>query len=456
MDENSVYLIIDVNFAKSKFKIKKENLITYNELREESIKYFNIDVKNGDNIVFIYTDEDKEKNILEHNSEDIFSAANLIDDNYLLNLDLIVINNQKPNIENKINEKEKQVKNIKDSLNNEEKKREINNNVLENKLKHIGSLFQKQFYSMQKDISNMINKKYKEIENELKNLNVEVNNKNNEIIEKKRIERSNKHYMENKNKNKKENKSNKGNKNKNVKIIDGNDKIILKQDKKNEEYMLIEKSTIISPKKKNKEYDNFEFINNFIDSDELDEGEENILDKDEYAHGSNLFGSNNIKKINKNFNKIMKNINKLYKETNYSYNDIITKGNNIFEIMNKDKENNRIGVIDINKHVKHYLTEGPQKDLSLNKKIKYCNILKYLNHFLEIKNVQTTLDDNLKEEIELEINIEKEKEKDKQIAEESIKDENKLISFIDSFNKNSNKEYIQQKLENLIKSLQKK
>ena len=55
--------------------------------------------------------------------------------------------------------------------------------------------------------------------------------------------------MENKNKNQKENKSNKGNKNKNVKIIDGNDEIILKQDKKNEDYMLIEKSTIISQKK---------------------------------------------------------------------------------------------------------------------------------------------------------------------------------------------------------------
>jgi hypothetical protein len=162
--------------------------------------------------------------------------------------------------------------------------------------------------------------------------------------------------MENKNKNKKENKSNIGNKNKNVKIIDGNDKIILEQDKQNEEYMLIEKSTIIPPKKKNKEYDNFEFINNFVDSDELDEGEENILDKDEFVHGSNLFSSNNTKKNNKSYDKIMKNINKIYKETNYSYNDIITKGNNIFEIMNKDKENNRIGVIDINKHVKHYLT----------------------------------------------------------------------------------------------------
>ena len=148
----------------------------------------------------------------------------------------------------------------------------------------------------------------------------------------------------------------------------------------------------------------------------------------------------------------MKNINKLYKNKNYSYNDIKTKGSNIFEIMNNDNEM-QIGVIDINKHIKHFLTEGYNKRLSLNEKIKYYNILKYLNHFLEIKKVQAILDDNLKEEIELEIKIEKSKEKKKLKVEENIKDENTLISFLDSFNKNSNKEYVQQKIEILIKNL---
>ena len=113
----------------------------------------------------------------------------------------------------------------------------------------------------------------------------------------------------------------------------------------------------------------------------------------------------------------------------------------------------KIGVIDINKHIKHYLIEGHKKGLPLNEKIKYCKILKYLNHFLEIKKVQTILGINLKEEIELEIEKEKSKDKNKQTAEENIKDENKLINFIDSFNKNNNKEYVQQKLEILIKSL---
>ena len=455
MDKNTIYLLINVNYDNSKFKMKKEDLITYNELREESIKYFNIDITKGDNIEFIYTDEDQEKNILQHNEEDIFSAANFINNNYSLNLDLIMINSQKANIDNNINGNENKVNNIKVSLNNEEKKREINNNVLENKLKQIGFLFQKQFNLMKNDISKMINKKYKEIENQLIKLNTEVNNKNNEFIEKKRIERTNKHYIQNKNQNQKENKSNKinGNKNKNVKIIDGNEEIILKEDNKNEDFMIIEKSAInLSPKKINKLDVDLEFINNFVDSDESDEGEENILDKDDNIHGSNLFSSNNKKKLDKKYGKIMKNINKLYKNKNYSYNDIKTKGCNIFEIMNNDYEM-QIGVIDINKHIKHLLTEGYNKRLSLNEKIKYYNILKYLNHFLEIKKFQAILDDNLKEEIELEIKIEKSREKKKLKVEENIKDENTLISFLDSFNKNSNKEYAQQKLEILIKNL---
>ena len=104
----------------------------------------------------------------------------------------------------------------------------------------------------------------------------------------------------------------------------------------------------------------------------------------------------------------MKNINNLYKNKNYSYNDIITNGNNIFEIMNNDKEMPKIRVIDINKHIKHYLIEGHKKGLSLNEKIKYCKILKYLNHFLEIKKVTKYLDDILQKEIEAGIDLKRE------------------------------------------------
>jgi len=419
--------------------IKKEKVISYNELKEESIKYFNIDIKNEDNIEFIYTDEDQEKNILQHDDEDILSAANFIDNNYLLNLDLIIINNQKTNIKNKINENKNQVNNIKVNLNNEEKKREINNNMLDNKLKQIGILFKIQFYLMKNDITNMINNKYKEIENELKKLNVEINNNDNNEIIKERIEKSNEHYKQNQNQ--KENKSNKRKENK------------TKQDKNSKDYILIEKSTI-SQNNIIKENDDLKFNNDLVNNDKFNNKNENNLIKEDImnVHGSNAFNSNNNKtnKINDaKFEKIMKNINSLYKNKNNSYNDIKAKGNKIFGIMNKEK----IEVIEINKYVKYYLTKGQKNNLQLNEKIKYYNILKYLNKFLEIKNIQTDLDDILKDDIKLGLKMELIKEKYKQTEEENIKDENNLINFIDSLNKKNNKIYVQQKLNDLIKKL---
>jgi len=459
MDKNNIYLLIDVNYSNSKFTIKKEELITYNELIEESIKYFNIDIKNGDNIEFIFIDEDKEKNILEHNDEDIFKASNFINNNYLLSLDLILINNHKPNNENKINKNDKQLNNNKARLNKEEENT-IKKNEFEKKLKQVDSLFKNQFNLMQNDIYKMINKKYKEIENELIKikLNSEANNINNtKIIGKEKIESCNDHYK--KNKNQKEDKSNKGNENEgiNFTIIDGNDEIIYREDVSNKEYSIIEKSTI-SPKNiiKEDENGNINKINDIenIDNDELNEEEENYFDKDDNMQGSSIFGSNNTNKIKDNkFDDIRKNINDLYKNKNYSYNDIITKGNKIFDIMNKEKDkNNKIEIFEINEHIKTYLTSGHKKDLLSNEKIKYCNILKYLNHFLEIKNIQITLDDKLKKEIKLEINNEK---KNTEILKENTKDENKFISLIDSFN-NDNKKYVQEKLEGLIKNLQNK
>ena len=360
-------------------------------------------------------------------------------------MDLIVINSQKSKIENKINENKNQTNNNKSNLNNEEKKREINNNVLENKLKQIGNLFKTQFYLMQNDITNMINNKYKEIKDELKKLNVQVNNKNNNEIIEERIEKSNEHYKQNQNQ--KENKSNKKKENKN------------KQDKNNKDYMLNEKS-VISSNNIIKENDDLEFINNFIKINEEDNRKENNLTKEDImnAHGSTIFNFNNTKLNDKIFEKIMKNINSLYKNKNYSYKEIKAKGNDIFEIMSKNKEIHRIEAIEIikiNNNIKNCLTEGQKKDLSLNEKMKHCNLLKYLNYCLEIKNIQTTLDDKLKKDIDLENDLEKIKQnkRDKEILKESIKDKNKPIIFIDTLNKNINKINVQQNLEEIFNIL---
>ena len=473
MDDNNIFLCIDVNYANTKLKIKKEELISYNELREKSIKYFKIDIKNGDNVEFIYQDEDNEKNILEHDDKELFSAAKYIDDNYLLNLDLIIINNRNSNHENQINENEKQVNNNKAKLDKKEIDKEGNNNKFENKLKQVSFLFKNQFNLMQSNISKMINKKYKEIENELikLKLNEEINHLIiNENIEKERIER---YKDKNQNEDQKENKLNKINENEsdNFEIIDKKREIIVREVKNNKDYDLIEKRTIF-PNNINKKDDfceinkinkeNINCINDYDNtiashnSEELEE-EDNNYDKDGNNQLSFFSSNNNSKKIKEKLDKIKKHIKELNKSKNFSYNDIISKGKNIFDIMNKDKEkdnNNRIEVNQINKYIKDYLNEEHKKDISFNDKIKYCNILKYLNHFLEIKNIQATLDDNLKEEIEFEINFEKQIKDN--IIGENIKDESKIKELFDSFNKINNKIYVQQKLEGLIKNLHKK
>ena len=446
MDENSIFLIIEINYENTKFKIEREEEITYNELREKSIEHFNIDIKNGDNIEFIYIDEDQEKNLLEHDDEDIFSAANYIDDCYKLNLDLIIVNNKQTNFENKINENKEEVNN---NINNNKNSNNINqdkeeenkgikrkDNEIGNKLSRIDFMFKKQFYIIQKDISKIINNKYKEIKNELIKLNIQVNNKNNnENIPNRIIERANKNQKENKSNKRNENRENNENKDENEETYFGRCSTFSNYIKDYNDFEIINNNKINNEINKKIKIDD-----NNINSDYSDiEHEEDIFfDKNDEMKSSN-------KKREKKFKKIRKNINSLYTNKNYLYNDIVNKGNNIFEIMNSKAY--KIDIIDINNHIKKYLTNGHKKDLSLKEKVKYSNILGYLNHFLEIKKIHNFLDDNLKKEIEKEIR----KEKDKQTGKENIS-ENQFINLIDSFNKNNNRIFVQKMLQDLFKN----
>ena len=441
MDEKSINLIIEINYENAKFKIEREEEISYNELKEESIKFFNIELKNGDNIEFIYTDEDNEKNILEHNNEDIFSSANYIDDNYRLNLDIIIVSNQKSNVENKIYENKKELsiiniynesKNINQVKREENKEIERSKNEIDNKLIHLGLLLKKQFNTIKKDISEMINLKYKEIENELTKLNIQVNNINNT--------NNNVNIPRSVNKSKRN-----GRQANNFQIFSEKKKI-----KENNNEINLERCSTFSHFKKdisgfemihNNNYD----INNISDHSDEDDEEDNNIDKDAGNHGNII--TNKDKKREKIMDKIRKNINKLYRKQNYAYNDIVTKGNNIFEFMNG--KNTTIEVNELNKHIKKYLTEGHKQKILPKEKIKYCNILKYLNHFLEIKKVQTKLDDKLKKEIENQITEENNKEKTKQNEAEK-RSEDKLTSLFNSINRNNNKIYVQEKLKELL------
>ena len=437
MDEKSINLIIEINYENAKFKIEREEEISYNELKEESIKFFNIELKNGDNIEFIYTDEDNEKNILEHNNEDIFSSANYIDDNYRLNLDIIIVSNQKSNVENKIYENKKELsiiniynesKNINQVKREENKEIERSNKEIDNKLINLGLLLKKQFNTIKKDISEMINLKYKEIENELTKLNIQVNNINNT--------NNNVNIPRSVNKSKRN-----GRQANNFQIFSEKKKI-----KENNNEINLERCSTFSHFKK--DISGFEMIhnnNNDINniSDHIDEDDEEDNNIDNGNHGNKI--TNKDKKREKIIDKIRKNINKLYKSKNYTYNDIVTKGNNIFGIMNG--KGIIIEVNEINNNIKNYLDKGHKQNLSLKEKINYFNLLKYLNHFLEIKKVQTKLDDKLKKEIKNQIM--EEKEKSKQNEAENI-GEDKLTSLFNSINKNNNKIYVQEKLKELL------
>ena len=437
MDEKSINLIIEINYENAKFKIEREEEISYNELKEESIKFFNIELKNGDNIEFTYTDEDNEKNILEHNNEDIFSSANYIDDNYRLNLDIIIVSNQKSNVENKIYENKKELsiiniynesKNINQVKREENKEIERSNKEIDNKLIHLGLLLKKQFNTIKKDISEMINLKYKEIENELTKLNKQVNNINNT--------NNNINIPRSVNKSKRN-----GRQANNFQIFSEKKKI-----KENNDEINFERCSTFSHFKK--DISGFEMIhnnNNDINniSDHIDEDDEEDNNIDNGNHGNKI--TNKDKKREKIIDKIRKNINKLYKSKNYTYNDIVTKGNNIFGIMNG--KGIIIEVNEINNNIKNYLDKGHKQNLSLKEKINYFNLLKYLNHFLEIKKVQTKLDDKLKKEIKNQIM--EEKEKSKQNEAENI-GEDKLTSLFNSINKNNNKIYVQEKLKELL------
>ena len=437
MDEKSINLIIEINYENAKFKIEREEEISYNELKEESIKFFNIELKNGDNIEFTYTDEDNEKNILEHNNEDIFSSANYIDDNYRLNLDIIIVSNQKSNVENKIYENKKELsiiniynesKNINQVKREENKEIERSNKEIDNKLIHLGLLLKKQFNTIKKDISEMINFKYKEIENELTKLNKQVNNINNT--------NNNINIPRSVNKSKRN-----GRQANNFQIFSEKKKI-----KENNDEINFERCSTFSHFKK--DISGFEMIhnnNNDINniSDHIDEDDEEDNNIDNGNHGNKI--TNIDKKREKIIDKIRKNINRLYKSKNYTYNDIVTKGNNIFGIMNG--KGIIIEVNEINNNIKNYLDKGHKQNLSLKEKINYFNLLKYLNHFLEIKKVQTKLDDKLKKEIKNQIM--EEKEKSKQNEAENI-GEDKLTSLFNSINKNNNKIYVQEKLKELL------
>ena len=91
MEEKEIILIIEINYNNTVKEIRSNEIITYEELKQKSIELFNITEDKKNNIEFTYIDEDGDFNILGNKNEEIINAAKELDGNYILNLNLSII-----------------------------------------------------------------------------------------------------------------------------------------------------------------------------------------------------------------------------------------------------------------------------------------------------------------------------------------------------------------------------
>lgn len=178
MDANDIFLIIEVNFGENTKEIKDNQLITYEELKTKVMELFNIDENQKDNIEFTYLDEDGDINILDYDNNNIIEASKeLMDGNYLLKLNLSLIEFKKDNINLNI-ERENEI------LNNEKQKEEKdeirNNKYIENVKKRLKKRLNKFYKNKLEDIkekvNEIINEKYDLIAKEIDKFSFEDEN----------------------------------------------------------------------------------------------------------------------------------------------------------------------------------------------------------------------------------------------------------------------------------------
>ncbi len=189
MNDNDFLLIIEINYDNKKLRKEVKEIINYNYLEEESIKFFNINKKKNECLEFTYLDVDGDINILSKEENDIFDVAKeLSDDNYLIELNLFIRKKENDNnniniLDDSFNEiiQDKKNENILQlSINNIKGEKEGIEEVKEKynqKLKQINLFYKNKIKSIQKGIIKFINDKYNSIEKEVTKLWLD-NNKN--------------------------------------------------------------------------------------------------------------------------------------------------------------------------------------------------------------------------------------------------------------------------------------
>lgn len=196
MKDNTINLIVEVEYEGQKYEIKEENKINYEELVKRVIKQFNINENKKDYLEFKYIDEDGDTNILSPD-DNLFDIAQDNDEDYLLKLNLSIT--QYINKRNKIkrnsrlfninikedddeddNEDENNDNIISTSTKKKDKKDEIETikNEYKNQIKKINEIYKKQIENIRNDFIDIINKKCRKIKSAIIKYKIDIDEAN--------------------------------------------------------------------------------------------------------------------------------------------------------------------------------------------------------------------------------------------------------------------------------------
>ena len=391
MEEKEIILIIEINYNNTVKEIRSNEIITYEELKQKSIELFNITEDKKNNIEFTYIDEDGDFNILGNKNEEIINAAKELDGNYILNLNLSIIDLKKDNDDfaiidekekNEIIMKEKEDEN--DDKKDEILKREDIEKIQNNFKNELRIYYKCKIEEMKKRINDLINEMHNLIEKKIDCFILNSNN-NDFIIN-------------------------------NIYDMDENTKLT-KMEIGGSMFTLLDKNDYYIIYK----------------------------DKEKKINTPKI----NKKKINNQINdtllKIKEKIKKLLIEKKQTNSIIMKYGEEIYNKMNNEKV--RLDINDINEYFKTYL-QPKEKE---NDRYKFIEILDKIYKYIEIKNInQMNLEFFEKEKFDEKI-TEKIDESDEDLIIVNFEDKKDYISSLDSIADTT--KYKLKILENLYKRI---
>ena len=391
MEEKEIILIIEINYNNTVKEIRSNEIITYEELKQKSIELFNITEDKKNNIEFTYIDEDGDFNILGNKNEEIINAAKELDGNYILNLNLSIIDLKKDNDDfaiidekekNEIIMKEKEDEN--DDKKDEILKREDIEKIQNNFKNELRIYYKCKIEEMKKRINDLINEMHNLIEKKIDCFILNSNN-NDFIIN-------------------------------NIYDMDENTKLT-KMEIGGSMFTLLDKNDYYIIYK----------------------------DKEKKINTPKI----NKKKVNNQINdtllKIKEKIKKLLIEKKQTNSIIMKYGEEIYNKMNNEKV--RLDINDINEYFKTYLQPKKKE----NDRYKFIEILDKIYKYIEIKNInQMNLEFFEKEKFDEKI-TEKIDESDEDLIIVNFEDKKDYISSLDSIADTT--KYKLKILENLYKRI---